>query len=250
MTILAIANQKGGVGKTTTALNLGYTLANMGKQVILVDLDPQASLTQALGVSTETRGSLADVLGDSRPGRLGLSSIIWPIIGGLELAPGDLSLSNTELGLTARMGRENVLKKALANVPRSTLVIIYCPPSLGMLTVAALVASDAVISPTTPDALGLRGLSMFLLSLESIKSELNPGLEFLGALVTQYDKRQTMHQAALNDLQAEGLTILGLIPRRSEAARAAGAGQPSADLATEYKAIAEMLITWQNPPKP
>ena len=176
-----------------------------------------------------------------------MKAIIRTIAPNLDLAPGDLDLSNTELGLPARMGREGVLKKALATIAGYDLVIIDCPPSMGVLTIAALAAADTVISPVTPDALGLRGLSMFTVSLESIKSELNPSLKIMGVIVTQYDKRQTLHQAALNDLELSGLEVLALIPRRSEAARSAGSGQPSAELATEYKLIAEKLTAWQKP---
>ena len=246
MNIFAIANQKGGVGKTITTLNLGYALANMGKRTLLIDLDPQSSLTQALGVTVDNTGSLADVMGNSRPGRLALRAIIRTIAPNLDLAPGDLELSNTELGLPARMGREGVLKKALATIAGYDIALIDCPPSMGVLTIAGLAACHGVISPVTPDALGLRGLSMFLISLESIKSELNPALKFIGALMTQYDKRQTLHQAALGDLEAAGIAILGTLPRRSEAARTAGAGQPSTDLAADYKLIAEKLSVWQN----
>ena len=246
MNIFAIANQKGGVGKTITVLNLGYALAALGKRTLLIDLDPQASLTQALGVNAE-RNNLADVLGDARPGRLALAAIIRPIAERLDLAPGDIALSNTELGLGARMAREMVLKKALASVKGYDLALIDCPPSLGVLSIAALVAADAVIAPVTPDGLALRGLSMFSISFEAIKDEMNPALALLGVIITQYDKRQTLHQAALANLQAEGLEVLGMLPRRSEAARSAGAGQPSAELSPEYKAIAEKIIAWQKP---
>ena len=241
MRSIAISNQKGGVGKTTTALNLGYILAGKGYKTLLVDMDPQASLSQALAVSTET--TLADVLGDSRPGRLPMEKIIKPIAEGLDLAPADLSLSNTELGLTARMGRENVLKKALASLKGYDLVLIDCPPSLGVLSINALVAADAVISPTPPDSMGKRGLSLFLTSLESIR-ELNTGLEFLGTVVIQYDKRQLLHQATMAEIIKENLPILAVIPRRSEAARSSGAGKQSADLIQEYTQLAEKIIQW------
>jgi len=154
MRILAIANQKGGTGKTTTALNLGANLASQGRRVLLVDLDPQSSLTLAtLGECDKT---LADVLGGAQPGTVTMQAIIQSIAPGLDLAPGDLALSTSEMALAARLGRENVLKKALASVTGYDLVILDCSPSLGLLTVNALTAANAVIAPTLPSALDLR----------------------------------------------------------------------------------------------
>jgi len=248
MRIISLAIQKGGTGKTTTALNLAYALAELGRRVLLVDIDPQASLTMAVGVENTNGRSLADVLGDSKPGRLAMADIIRPLAHGLDLAPSDLSLSNSELGFTVRMGRETVLKKALANLAYD-YCLIDCGPSLGMLVVNALTACHGVIAPVVPDALGLRGLSLFLQSLESIRAELNPGLEFIGVLVTQYDKRLNLHQAALEDLRAGGVPVLPvIIPKRAELARSAGAGQPvtRADLAEYYKQLAECIEKWQS----
>lgn len=246
MKTLAIANQKGGTGKTTTALNLGAGLAALGARVLLLDLDPQASLTQATAGDC-AGASMADVLGDTQPGRRLITAIIRPLSPGLDLAPSDLALSNSELGLVTRYGRESILKKALGNLAGYDLVIIDCGPSLGVLVVNALTAADAVICPTLPTALDLRGLALFLGSLEAIKGELNPGLELLGVLVCQYDNRLTLHRAALEDLRAGGLPVLPVIIGKSiKAAQAAGEGKAitSGELAGQYRELAEHVNQW------
>lgn len=241
---LVIANQKGGVGKTTTALNLGAGLAQLGRRVLLVDLDPQASLTLATVGSCDGR-SLGEVLGDTKPGSLAITHIIKPLAPGLDLAPGDLSLSNTELGFTTRMGREWILKRSLAGLTGYDLVMIDCGPSLGLLVVNALATADGVITPTLPTALDLRGLALFLSSLESIRENLNPALELLGVLVCQYDSRLSLHKAALDDLQAGGLPVLGLISKSIKAAESTGAGDPvKGKLAEQYKELAEVVNKW------
>ena len=244
MRILAIANQKGGTGKTTTALNLGANLASQGRRVLLVDLDPQSSLTLAtLGECDKT---LADVLGGAQPGNLTMSAIIHHLAPGLDLAPGDLALSTSEMTMAARLGRENVLKKALASVTGYDLVILDCSPSLGLLTVNALTAANAVIAPTLPRALDLRGLKLFLSSLEAVTQELNPGLQLLGVVVCQYDNRLNLHQAALADLEAAGLPVLAIIGRSVAAAQSAGNGQAltGGKLANQYQDLSNEVIKW------
>jgi chromosome partitioning protein len=250
MRTLAISNAKGGVGKTATAHALGAILAAEGLSVLLVDLDPQSSLTQACGVVDPER-SIADVLGGSIPGKLALHDVIIESTRYLHLAPADISLAACELGLISRLGREGVLRKAI-NSPANDfdLVIIDCPPSLGLLTLSALVAADAVLIPTQPQAADLRGLRIFLDKLQDVR-EINPALDVLGILVTFYDSRLTHHQAAIETMKRAGLPLLPVMVGRSvRVAEASGAGQsiteysPGNPRAEEYKRLAEVVRSW------
>jgi chromosome partitioning protein len=170
---------------------------------------------------------------------------------GLDLAPADIALAGVELELVSRLGRETVLKKALAGVStRYDLAIVDCAPSLGLLTVAALVAADAVLIPTLPSGLDLRGLALFLRSLEAIR-ELNPALEILGILVTQFDSRLVVHRQAVEAMRSAGLPLLDVMIGRSvRVAQAAGEGKTIGELApgnpqaAAYKQLSEAVYQW------
>ena len=241
MKIIAIGNQKGGVGKTTTTINLGAGLAAAGLRVLLVDLDPQSSLTLATVGDCEGV-SLAEVL-TGRP-RKRLSDVIRIISPGLDLVPGDLALSVAETDLM-RSARPLALKTALAAAANYDVILIDCPPSLGALTINALSAAHGVIIPALPGPLDFRGVRLFLDSLGEL-SEANPTLELLGVVLCQYNPRTNLHREALEALQAADVSILGVIGRSVKAAESAGVGQAVSDgpLVAQYNEILEKVIIW------
>jgi len=251
MDITALANHKGGVGKTASAHALGAALANNGRRVLMVDIDPQSSLTGACGINADGY-SLAEVLGGAGPGRLPMAEIIQDLGSGLSLAPADIALANSELGLTSRMGRENVLKRALSTVSDDfDVCLIDCPPSLGLLTINALTAAHSVLIPTQPQAADLRGLKLFLDSIDQVRIELNPELQILGILVTFYDTRLSHHAAAIEAMDDADLPVLQTrIGRSVRVAEAAASGQsvitydPGGKRTAEYQALAREV--WGN----
>lgn len=222
--ILAIANQKGGVAKTTTTLNLGAELVNRGRTVVLVDADPQHSLTTALGIDAADN-SLAQVLGDQRPGTKKVSDVVQKIRengGRLWLVPSDLELEMSSLGMLNRIGREHLLKHALTPI-RADYVLIDCPPSLGVLTVNALVAAERVLVPVQAEYLGLRGLALFWRTMQQVEP-LNPGLRLLGILPTM-TRSTKHHDEILQTIRRIKAHIFDPIPLSIKASEAHAAGR-------------------------
>jgi chromosome partitioning protein len=189
MPTLAVSNQKGGSAKTTTTINLGAAVAALGKRVLLVDTDPQGHLAEGFDVAA---GALDRELSLVLEGRLSLHDIIINIRPNLDLAPSNIRLSYLETSLFAKHRREDKLKNALAGVDNEyDFIIIDCPPSLGLLTVNALSAAEAVLVPMVCEFYAMLGVSLLLTVIEDMRAELNPALRILGIIPTRLNR--TIH---------------------------------------------------------
>ncbi|HMA46925.1 MAG TPA: ParA family protein [Frankiaceae bacterium] len=196
--VLAIANQKGGVAKTTTVASLGVALAELGRRVLLVDLDPQACLTFSLGLDPDTLElSVHDVL----LGRVSPGVVIRPTDEGPDLLPATIDLAGGEAVLLSRTGREHALRLALGDVVRGyDDVLVDCPPSLGVLTLNGLTAADEVLMPLQCETLSHRGVGQLLDTVHDVQRLTNRGLRVLGVLPTLFDGRTTHARAVLADV--------------------------------------------------
>ncbi|MFM7617405.1 MAG: ParA family protein [Actinomycetes bacterium] len=244
--ILAIANQKGGVGKTTTVHALGTALAERGRRVLLVDLDPQACLTYSLGLDPEGRGvSLHDVLG----GRTPAEQVLVPV-GDLAVLPASIELAATEVTLLNRTGREYALARALAPIAdRFEVAILDCPPSLGILTINGLTAADAVAVPLQCETLSHRGVGQLLETIADVRAFTQPDLEVLGVVATMFDGRTRHGREVVADVRERyGLDLIGPpIPRSIRFAESPAAARsiiehaPSSAGAIAYREVARRI---------
>jgi chromosome partitioning protein len=251
--IIAIANQKGGVGKTTTAINLGACLAVAEKRTLVVDVDPQANATSGLGVKKERiESSLYDVLVEGTP----LRDVIVPAVHFpyLSVAPATRDLVGVEVELVSRKGRETILREALAAVRDDyDFILIDAPPSLGMLTLNTLAAADAVMIPIQSEFYALEGLSQLLNTVRIVQKNLNPALQIEGVLLTMYDHRLNLSkQVAEEAKEYFGPKVYRTtIPRNVRLAEAPSFGEPIVmyDIlsvgAKSYLALAQEVIARQ-----
>ena len=194
MTTLALYNLKGGVGKTTSAINIGAGLNKLGKKVLLIDLDPQANLTQSLGLVNQQKNIYGALKGDYQ-----LEPIV--VLPGLDVIPSTLDLSGAEIELSSEPGREYILKELIENIRSSyDYIIIDSPPSLGLLTINSFTAADEIIIPLQAQFLAMQGLAKLVEVVEKIKSRLNKGLKIGGVFITQYDGRKVLNRDVLETI--------------------------------------------------
>lgn len=197
-TIIAVINQKGGVGKTTTAVNLAAQLASGGRSVLLVDIDPQGNATSGLGLEKE---SLTPTSYDVLFGRATLDQSVHPTDReGLYILPANAQLASAEVELVDQPHREFSLKNAL-EVASADFIIIDCPPALGLLTINALTAAHAILIPVQSEYYALEGLGQLLNTVQLVRQGLNPHLELLGVLLTMYDKRTSLSEQVKDELK-------------------------------------------------
>jgi chromosome partitioning protein len=225
--VIAVANQKGGVAKTTTVQSLGVAMAEEGRRVLVVDLDPQACLTYSLGFDPDALDvSLHDVL----VRRAGLAEVVKPVPGvtGLYLAPATIDLAGAEVHLLSRTGREHVLARALEPIlDQYDAVLIDCPPSLGVLTINGLTAAEAVIVPLQCEALSNRGVGQLLETIEDVRQFANEKLRVLGLIATMFDSRTTHSRRVLCEVEDRyGLQLFEPpVPKSVRFAEAPGLGR-------------------------
>ncbi|MGA2292880.1 ParA family protein [Bradyrhizobium sp.] len=231
--ILALANQKGGVGKTTTAINLGTALAAIGERVLIVDLDPQGNASTGLGIDRRNRNcSTYDVLIGEAPLR---DAVVQTAVPRLHIASSTMDLSGLELELGSTRDRAFRLRDALAALNTEvtaesdyTYVLIDCPPSLNLLTVNAMAASDAILVPLQCEFFALEGLSQLLQTVEQVRSTLNPNLTIHGIVLTMFDSRNNLSNQVVADVrQFMGAKVYNtIIPRNVRISEAPSYGKP------------------------
>ncbi len=224
--VIAIVNQKGGVGKTTTSVSLSAALAILGKRVLLVDSDPQGNATSGLGVEKKSlSSSIYDIIiNQAEIENVGLATEY-----GLDIVPSHIDLAGAEVELVAAISRESRLKKAIDKVKNFyDYIIIDCPPSLGLLTLNSLVAADSVLMPVQCEYYALEGLGQLMQTIDLVRNQLNESLEVEGVLMTMYDSRTRLAEQVVDDVRSHfgDKVYETLIPRNIRLSEAPSYGQP------------------------
>lgn len=240
--IIAISNQKGGVQKTTITFNLGYLLAEQGKRTLLIDADPQSSLTTIFNIDADK--NIYDVLIEQEP----IEKVIMQIEDNLYLLPCSTELANFEINVAAKHGRENCFKDMINQIKEQyDYILIDSPPNLGLLLINILNASDRVIIPTQTDYLAYKGLDLLLDTIARVKDTFNRGLKIMGVVATGYDSR-TLHSREILEL-LEGMKVLGVISNSVKVKDATLAAEPlhryepKHKITEQYKRIAREVLT-------
>ena len=224
--IIAIANQKGGVGKTTTAVNLCNILARKGKKVLLLDADPQGNATSGLGIEKDFEKSLYDVLINEEPIELTLQDTTEK---NLKICPSNVNLAGAEVELVSQMSREHRLKEQLDVVKdKYDFIFIDCPPSLGLITLNSFTAADSVMIPIQCEFYALEGLGQLINTINLVKKHLNKNLEIEGAVLTMYDIRTNLSNQVVKEVKRffDNKVYKSVIPRNVRLSEAPSYGMP------------------------
>jgi chromosome partitioning protein len=249
-TVVAIVNQKGGVGKSTTAINLAAYLAATGERLLVVDMDPQGNATSGLGVSPDSNGCMYDVLLE---GKLLQDVALKTNVEGMDVAPATINLVGAEVELVSALAREFKLRRALEKLPPEAYnrVLLDCPPSLDLLTLNALTAADEVLIPVQCEYYALEGLTQLMKSIRMVREELNPRLRVGGVLLTMFDPRTNLaHQVADEVKSFFGERVFRtIVPRNVRLSEAPSFGMPIAlyaprsSGATAYASVADEVLS-------